>query len=63
MFHNINTMEEQLQLVFKYLDALHLVFSLSGCIWENLEGLPWLFRVVELFSQDFLTVLHFADVP
>jgi hypothetical protein len=37
-------------------------FSLSGSIWEHLEGSVWLFRVAELCGYDFQTILHFADV-
>lgn len=44
-----------------YLRAGYFVFNLSGGIWEHLEGSVWLFRVAELFSYDFPTILHFAD--
>ena len=50
------------EVVSEHLRAHHFALSLSGSIWERLEGSVWLFRVAELFSRDFQTVLHFADV-
>jgi len=43
------------------LKAPSFALSLSGSIWEHLEGEVWLLRVAELFSCDFETILHFAD--
>jgi len=47
--------------VSERLRAHCFAFSLSGNIWEHLEGSVWLFRVAELFSYDFQTILHVAD--
>ena len=41
--------------------AHRVASSLPGSIWEHMEGSVWLFRVAELFSYDFPTILHFAD--
>jgi len=35
-----------------------LAFSLSGTICEHIEGSEWKFRVAELFSYDFPSILH-----
>jgi len=50
------------EVVSERLRAHRFVFSLSGSIWEHLEGSVWLFRVTELFGYDFQTILHFAAV-
>jgi len=45
----------------KHLRVHCIPFSLTVSIWEYLEGSVWLFRVGELFSSNFQTILHFAD--
>jgi len=47
--------------VLKHLRAYRFALSLSGSIWEHLEGSVCLFRVAELFSYDFQIILYFAD--
>jgi len=42
-------------------EAHRFAFSLFRSIWEVLEGSGWLFRIDELLSYDFGTILHFAD--
>jgi len=49
------------KVVSEHLRAHRFPFSLSGSIWEHLEGSVWPFRVAESFSYDFETILHFAD--
>jgi hypothetical protein len=41
--------------------SCRFVLSLSGSIWEHLDGSVWLFRVAELFRCAFQTILHFAN--
>jgi len=48
--------------ISEFLRAGYFVFNLSGGIWEYLEQSVLMFRVAELFSYDFQTILHFADV-
>ena len=50
------------EVVSEHPGAHHFAFSLSGSIWEYLEGLVWLFRVAEMFSYNLQTILQFADV-
>jgi hypothetical protein len=49
------------EVVWVHLKAHRFAFNLSGSNWEHLESSVWLFRVAELFSSDFQTILHFAD--
>ena len=49
------------EVVSEHLREHRLAFSLSGSIWEHLAGSKGLFRVAQLFSYDFQTILHFAD--
>jgi len=46
----------------KHLRIRRFAFSLSGSIGAHLEGSVLLFRVAELFSFDFQTIVNFADV-
>ena len=48
---------------WEHLRAHRFAFSLSGSIWDHLEGSVRLFRVAELFGDDFQTILHFAELP
>jgi hypothetical protein len=50
-----------IELVLEHLRAHRFALSRSGSIWEHLARLVLLFRVAELFSCDFQTILHFAD--
>jgi hypothetical protein len=44
------------------LRAHRIAFSLSGSKLKHLEGSVWLFRVAELFSYNFQTILHSGNV-
>ena len=48
-------------MVSEPLRAHRFAFSLSGSIWEHLQGSVWLFSVAELFSYDCQPILHHAD--
>jgi len=50
------------EVVSEHLRAHRFAFNQFGSIWEHLDGSVCLFRVVELFSYEFQTMLHFADV-
>jgi len=56
------SLESTGEVVSEHLTANHFALGLSGSIWEHLEGSVWLFRVAELFSCDFKTMIHFADI-
>jgi len=49
------------EVVLAHLKSYSFALRLSGSIWEHLDGSVWLFRVAELFSCTFQTILHFAD--
>jgi len=55
-------MKSTSELVAERLRIHRFAFSLFRSVWEHLEGSVWLFRVAELLSYDFQTIVHFADV-
>jgi len=61
MITTSRTLSSTGEVVLEHLRVHHFALSLSGSIWERLEESVWLFRVAELFSCDFQTILHIAD--
>jgi len=45
----------------EHLRGYHLPFSLSGNIWNQLEGSIWLFTVAVVSSDYLYPILHYAD--
>jgi len=61
-FHILKHIEDHLKVVIKYQKAVCCGFNLLESLQKHLKELVRLFRVSDLFSLDFQTVLRCANV-